>query len=166
MDVYAVGDIATALNVSVSTVRNWTEHPVFEPYLSTLALRTGEYTNAKERKYTLDDLYVLNTISIHKTRLNDWNDVARLLEDGTRERDLPESAMLVLPASSSESFYTLARAQERIAMLERRVQELQDELEAERAKDSRADLHEQIGALKFILKQHSIDAETGKKTED
>jgi hypothetical protein len=71
--------------------------------------------------------------------------------------------MLVFPASSSEAFYTLARAQERIQMLERRIEELETELKEERSRDSRGDLHEQIGVLKFILKKHGINPDTGEE---
>ena len=59
MDVYSVGDISKILNVSVSTIHNWTDNPAFKAYYSTLALRIGEHKTAKERKYTQDDLYVL-----------------------------------------------------------------------------------------------------------
>ncbi len=162
MDVYSVGDIATALGVSVSTVHNWTDNPVFKAYLSTLALRTDDHETAKERKYTQDDLYVLNTISKNKTRTNTWEDVAALLESGERDTDLPASAMLVLPASSSETFYTLARAQERIQNLEQQVSDLKRELEKARDNSERGDLQREIGKLLFMLEMNNINPKTGK----
>lgn len=166
MDTYSVGDIATALNVSVSTVRNWTENKEIEAYLSNMATRKAEYENATERRYTQNDLFVLNTVSSNKNRRTDWEDIAAILARGDLDRDLPETAMLVMSPTSSESFYTLARAQERIQMLERRIKELEDELKVERAKDDRSDLYGQIGVLKFILKQHGINPETGKQDTD
>ena len=162
MDIYSVGDISKILNVSVSTIHNWTDNPAFKVYYSTLALRTGEHEHAKERKYTQDDLYVLNTISKNKSRTNDWVDVAKLLADGHRDTDLPESAMLVLPASSSETFYTLARAQERIQNLEQQIASLKAELSDARSQSERSDLHREIGKLLFILDLNNIDPVTGK----
>lgn len=165
MDTYSVGDIATALQISVSTVRNWTENPTLVPYLSNMATRTGAYTTASDRQYTQNDLYVLNTVNANKTRRTAWEDVATILESGDLNRDLPESAMLVMTPTSSEGFYTLARAQERIQMLEKRIADLEEELRQEREGENRSDLYETIGALKFILKRHGIDPETGEKQD-
>lgn len=172
MDTYSVGDVALALGVSASTVRNWTEQIEFDPYLSNLATRKHEYTNAKERRYTQDDLYVLNTINVHKTRGNDWSDVAILLKDGLRETDLPETAALVLPETRAESFQLLTIARTQIVTLQKQVEDMEVRLQekdklllekSEMVKEEHKDLIEQIGVLKFILKQHGINPETGRK---
>lgn len=160
-EVYTVGEIATALQISVSTVRNWTENELIEGYLSNMATRKGEFKSASERKYTQDDLYVLNTINNNKTRRTEWQDVADILASGERDKDLPESAMLVMAPTSSEVFLNVARAHEKIEMLETRIKELQTELEAERQKDNRADLLKIIGKLEFMLEMNGINPETG-----
>lgn len=165
MDTFSVGDIATALNISVSTVRNWTENTRIEPYLSNMATRKGEYESANDRRYTQNDLYVLNTINANKTRRTSWDKIVSILDTGELNRELPESAMLVMNPTSSETFYTLARAQERIQMLEKRIIDLEAELKSERESDSRSNLYETIGALKFILKRHGINPDTGEKKE-
>ena len=59
MNTYKPGDVATALGVSISSVRNWTAQPEFQEFLSDLAKRIGPHEDAKQREYTLQDLYVL-----------------------------------------------------------------------------------------------------------
>lgn len=174
MDTYTVGDVALALGVSASTIRNWTEQVEFEAYLSTIATRREQYANAKERRYTKDDLTILNTIHVHKTRSNTWADIARLLDNGMRELDLPETAALVLPETRAESFQLLTIARTQITNLQMQVDELSDKLDEKEAKlldttkelmQERGDLYILIGQLQFILKQHDIDPDTGKKKE-
>lgn len=172
MDIFSVGDVALALGVSASTIRNWTEQIEFEPYLSNLATRKEGHEHAKERKYTQDDLYVLNTINVHKTRSNTWDDVAQRLADGLRETDLPETAALVLPETRAESFQLLTIARTQITNLQKQLEEMESRLQekdklllekSEMVKEEHKELIEQIGVLKFILKQHGINSETGKK---
>lgn len=183
MDTYSVGDVVVALGVSSTTVRNWTEQEEFEEYFSSRAKRVGQFKNAKQREYIQEDLYVLNTIRTQKTHRNSWQDVANMLEDGYRDRDLPEAATLVLPETKAETFHLISVARARIETLQKRVEELEDklekkegELQKERAariedierlsvkvvKEDMKDLYKNIGRLEHMLERAGIDPETGR----
>jgi DNA-binding transcriptional MerR regulator len=132
MKAYTVSDAAIALGVSASSIRNWTDNSIFEPFFSDSAARRGPFKNSGQREYTEDDLYVLNTISTHKSRTNDWEDVAAMLQGGYRNRDLPTSAALVLPENRAEVYTALTVAREQISTLETRINDLIGQIEAER----------------------------------
>ena len=187
METYSVGDLIVALGVSSTTVRNWTEQEEFQPYFSSRAKRVNEFENAKQREYTENDLYVLNTIRTKKTHRNSWDDVASMLEDGYRDRDLPEAAALVLPETKAESFHLISVARAQIENLQQQVEGLQGELEETKAqlekerqarmddierlsvkvvKEDMKDLFKMIGRLEHMLEQAGIDPETGKPIED
>ena len=187
MELYSVGDVVVALGVSSTTVRNWTEQEEFQPYFSSRAKRTAEFNNAKQREYTQDDLYVLNTIRTQKKHRNTWDDVAEMLEDGFRDEELPESAALVLPETRSEAFHLISVARAQIESLQQRVEDLEVQLEQERqklieeqegrrqdierlsvhvVKEDMKDLYKSIGRLEHMLEQAGIDPITGKKTSD
>ncbi|GAB5426315.1 MAG: hypothetical protein Crog4KO_34620 [Crocinitomicaceae bacterium] len=186
MDIFSVGDLVVALGVSSTTIRNWTEQEEFQVYLSSRAKRTGEFESAKQREYTQEDLYVLNTIRIQKTHRNSWDDVADMLSDGYRNRDLPEAAALVLPETKAETFHLITVARAQIEGLQKRVEELEDEVESSQAqlekerqarikdierlsvtvvKEDMKDLYKMIGRLEHMLERAGIDPETGKPTD-
>lgn len=175
MATLTVGEVATAIQLSPSTIRNYTEHLILQPYLSHTATRIEAYKGAKERLYTMEDVYVLNTVKLHKTRHNSWQDIARLLEDGVREQDLPEAAMLVMPETRADSFQMMTLARQQVKALQDENEKLEEQLDEqrelhrndiERLIQQQSDLHEQIGALKFILKMHKIDQKTGNKVDE
>lgn len=70
MKTYTPGEIAVVIGVSASSIRNWTEQEELQPYLSDMATRRNDFEHAKQREYTIEDLYVLNTIAKAKTRHN------------------------------------------------------------------------------------------------
>jgi DNA-binding transcriptional MerR regulator len=173
-----VGDVVVALGISSSTVRNWTELDVIQKHLSDQATRRGDFTHAKQREYTESDLYILNTLRTQKTRLNSWEDVASILQDGYLDRDLPASSALVLPETKAETFQLLTIARTEIENLRKQVEKLEDELTTEREErrqdverlsqqkvDDVAQLHHTIGRLEILLEQAGIDPKTGKPQE-
>ena len=187
MDTFSIGDVVVALGVSSTTVRNWTEQEEFKPYFSSRAKRVEEFANAKQREYLQEDLYVLNTIRTQKHHRNSWADVALMLEDGFRDRDLPESSMLVLPETKAESFHLISVARTQIDSLQKRVEELEEQLKSangvlEREREARLrdierlsvkvvkedmkDLFKSIGRLEHMLEQAGINPETGKLFDD
>lgn len=186
METYSVGDIIIALNISSTTVRNWTDHAEFRVFFSSRAKREREFENAKQREYTEDDLHVLNTIRTQKTHKNSWEDVAVMLADGFRDKELPESSVLVMPETRGEAFQLISVARAQIDTLQKRVEELEGELKskeqalsAEReariqdierlavkmVREDMKDLYKTIGRLEYILKQAGIDPEIGKQLE-
>ena len=97
MDLKGIGDVAVAVGVSEGTIRNWTDEGKIRELLSQTATRTGSYENAKERRYTIDDIYILHTINIQKNRNNTWADVIEYIKTNGPNTDLPASASLILP---------------------------------------------------------------------
>ena len=129
MKTYTPGEIAVAIGVSSSSIRNWTEQEELQPYLSDMAVRKNSYENAKQREYTLEDLYVLNTIAKAKTRHNSWQDVADFLADGNLYKDLPPSAALVMQETAAEGFADKIMLHQRVEFLETAVRERDSEIE-------------------------------------
>lgn len=171
MKTYKPGDIATALGVSISSIRNWTELPEFQEFLSDMAKREGTFSGAKQREYTQQDLYVMNTITKQKNRFNSWEDVANYLREGNLDTDLPVSAALVQPMTVAEGFAdaiilrqqlemmtkSLSAAEGEIDFLRRRLDEVREE-EQEKARsredrlyDTIVELSKQIARLELKL---------------
>ena len=171
MKTYKPGDIATALGVSISSIRNWTDQQEFQEFLSDLAKREGSYTHAKQREYTQQDLYVLNTIAQQKTRFNAGEDVAQYLRDGNLDTELPPSAALVQPATAAESFAdaimlrqqidmlvkSLSEAKEEVDYLRKRLDEVREEEQIksrdreEKLRDEIIELNRQMARLEFRI---------------
>jgi hypothetical protein len=122
MNTYKPGDIATALGISISSIRNWTDQPEFQEFLSDLAKREGAHVNAKQREYTQQDLYVLNTIS-------PWADVADYLQAGNLDTDLPASAALVQPMTVAEGFADAIMLRQQIDLLAKSLSDAEDEID-------------------------------------
>jgi DNA-binding transcriptional MerR regulator len=179
MKTYKPGDIATALGVSISSIRNWTAQPEYQEFLSDIAKRTGTYENAKQREYTQQDLYVLNTISKQKNRFNDWEDVAKYLQEGNLDTDLPASSALVTPMTAAEGFAdaimlrqqidTLAKsltdAEEEVEHLRERVDEVRQE-ERDRATTREDKLHQAIVDLNRQIARLELRVEIMKEGQD
>ena len=164
MKTYTPGEIASVIGVSASSIRNWTEQAELQPYLSDMAVRRNDHEHAKQREYTLEDLYVLNTIAKAKTRHNSWQDVADFLEDGNIYKDLPASAALVMQETAAEGFADKIMLHQRIEFLEitirdqeaeieqlrQRVEEVRNE-ERDEAKAERAELQSTINDLNRLI---------------
>ena len=80
------------MGVSAKTISNWTDQPELAPYFSAPARASD--IESTQRDYSTDDILVINTIRLTKTRQNTWRDVAKILSSGHREMELPLSATL------------------------------------------------------------------------
>jgi DNA-binding transcriptional MerR regulator len=129
MKTYTPGEIGVAIGVSASSIRNWTEQEELQPYLSDMAVRRNNHEYAKQREYTLEDLYVLNTIAKAKTRHNTWQEVADFLKEGNLYKDLPASAALVMQETAAEGFADKIMLHQRIEFLETTIRERDSEIE-------------------------------------
>ena len=176
MKLYSTGEIAAALNVSVGSIRNWTSEPSIESHLSQSATRTGPYAQAKERSYTENDLYVMNTIHKHKTRLNTWEDLANMLVNGDLDTALPPSAALIFQPSAAESFadalvlrQQLLAAAETIERLEAELRETRHEATEqvkaarEESRERESELYRTIGRLEAQVEMLRERLEDGTK---
>ena len=164
MKTYTPGEIAIAIGVSSSSIRNWTEQDELQSYLSDMAVRRNDYEHAKQREYTIEDLYVLNTIAKAKSRHNTWQDVADLLEEGNIYKDLPASAALVMQETAAEGFADKIMLHQRIEFLETTIRDQEAEIdqlsqhvkevrneEREIAKSERAELQSTINDLNRLI---------------
>lgn len=179
MKTYTPGEIAIAIGVSASSIRNWTEQEELQPYLSDMAVRRNDYEHAKQREYTIEDLYVLNTIAKAKTRHNSWQDVADFLGDGNLYKDLPASAALVMQETAAEGFADKIILHQRIEFLETAVRERDAEIEQLRqrveevrseerdaAKSERAELQTAINDLNRLIGKLEAQIEMLKENQD
>lgn len=85
------GKIAKSMGVDVKTIANWVVHPALQSFFSSGASKTEQ----AQRDFNESDLLVLNTIRAQRARNTDWLEIARILESGEREVELPPEAMLV-----------------------------------------------------------------------
>jgi DNA-binding transcriptional MerR regulator len=159
------GEVAKMMGVSVKTVTNWTDQEELSQFFSVPA-RASEIESA-QRDYSTDDIYVLNTIRLIKTRQNSWRDVSKILASGHRETELPLSATMaktLSPLDQAASMMVLkAERDTALAQLEDatfEIERLRKELENERERGQRmineehdksaktlADLYKLVGRL-------------------
>ena len=183
MKTYSPGEIASAIGVSASSIRNWTEQAELQAYLSDMAVRRNQYESAKQREYTLEDLYVLNTIAKAKTRHNSWQDVADFLEDGNlydaNNVGLVHHVNQALRETAAEGFADKIILHQRIEFLESALRDQEAEIEQLRkrveevrkserdmAKTERAELQTTINELNRTIGKLEAQIEMLKDEED
>jgi DNA-binding transcriptional MerR regulator len=142
-----------------------------------MAVRRNNYENAKQREYTTEDLYVLNTIGRAKSRHNTWQDVADYLATGNLYKDLPASAALVMQETAAEGFAdkimlhqrieflesTLREQEAEIELLSQRVEEVRSE-EREMARTERTEMQQTINGLNRLIGKLEAQIEMLKKS--
>lgn len=156
------GDVARALDVTRKTVANWTTIPDLRPFFSEGAMRGADEGQTSQRDFNEADLYVLNTIRVHKTRTNTWSDVARLLKEGKREMELPATALLMESISPVEQMQMLMVARKDLEIMRARNEDLEAQLEKSEAEkgDLREEIRKldrQIAVLEYRLEQAEGD---------
>lgn len=133
------GELAKLLGVADQTLLNWMKQPEIKALFSREAL--GE-AGSVQRIYTDEDAVLLNTIrDLRANGINDWQEIAKLLADGMRQREFPKNALItdtrVIPVPMAEQATQLAQVvQERDSAMER-VVELTQQLDEERAERRR-----------------------------
>jgi DNA-binding transcriptional MerR regulator len=133
------GELAKMMGLNPKTITNWTDQEDLSRFFTPEAKSEGDGTGS-QRDYSMDDVLVINTIRVHKTRQNTWRDVAVLLDTGHRETDLPLSANLtktISPADQiaqvmvikAERDTALAQLQDSLFEIDRLRKEIKDERE-------------------------------------
>lgn len=94
-----IGDVASMLNVSGQTIRNWLKNDELKGLFSDGASPLP----GKQHEFTVEDVQLLNSIySITNTGNYDWRSIAENLKSGWRERQLPtRAAMADVPNESA-----------------------------------------------------------------
>lgn len=148
------GEVAKMMGLNPKTITNWTDQTDLNSFFTEGACRNSE--TSSQRDYTDDDVLVINTIRVHKTRQNTWSDVAKILSTGHRETDLPITASLTktispadqlasLMAIKAERDTALAQLQDATFEIERLREELKD------SNKDMIDLHRQIARLELRI---------------
>lgn len=146
------------MGLNPKTITNWTDQDDLSVFFTEEARRNDE--TSSQREYSEEDVMVINTIRIHKTRQNTWRDVAKVLATGHREADLPITATLTKTISPADQVAAMmlikaerdtALAQLEDAMFE--IERLRHELKEQREDANREiiDLNRQIARLELRL---------------
>lgn len=152
------GEVAKMMGLNPKTITNWTDQDDLSVFFTEEARRNDE--TSSQREYSEEDVMVINTIRIHKTRQNTWRDVAKILATGHRETDLPITATLTKTISPADQVAAMmlikaerdtALAQLEDAMFE--IERLRHELKEQREDANREiiDLNRQIARLELRL---------------
>lgn len=148
------GEVAKMMGVSSTTIANWTDQPELTEFFS-IPARASDPGSA-QRDYSSDDILVLNTIRLVKTRNNSWRDVAAILLTGHREDELPISATLTKSISPADQVVQLMRitnerdsARAQLKDAQEEITRLRKELESERGKTP--ELYKEIGRLEHTV---------------
>lgn len=161
---YRSGDVAKMLNVTRKTIANWTDAPELQPYLTEGARGQGGRTTG-QREFTMQDVYILNTVRSNKTRTNTWADIAAIVaEEANWNTNLPPSAFLVETISPAEQMQALMVAQKDLEVARAHIEQLERQLDASRLDEKEAQkeiirLNRQIAVLEYRLEQAEADDE-------
>lgn len=147
--------VATLLGLDPKTITNWTNHELLSKFFSEPAKKSGG-----ERSYSEADLLVLNTIRVAREDNTEWVEIAKMLDGGYRDADLPPTALLADSTAVLSQYNKLSLAIARAEQLEVQLKELQ-ELRRE-DQEAIGDLREEIGMLKGFLRSNGLDPKTGK----
>lgn len=159
-----VGKVADMLGVDSKTILNWTDRPDLNGFFSEDARGLGRTMG---RDYTESEIVLLNTIRTERQKNTAWSDIARLLNAGVRDTDLPPSALLVDSPAPLVQFGKLQQLQAYVEALEAQVEQLQEEkrlLQSQKDKEiervlresaqREGELREHIGELKAMLRMY------------
>lgn len=148
---YRVSDVARMFKRSRQRISEWVKNEDVAEFFSSTARRLDGETQSE---FTLEDLYVFNSIARMVGQHVKWKTIASNLRTGWRDRDLPDTAMLIKPAPQTPSqvetiarlavttdqnkqqVTTITKLEARISVLQDTIHELEQEvkrLEIEKA---------------------------------
>ena len=167
------GEVAKMMGLNPKTITNWTDQDDLAPYFSEDARRDDG--SGGQREYLEEDILVINTIRIHKTRQNTWRDVAKILETGHREVDMPITATLTKSISPADQVAAMmlikaerdtALAQLQDSMFE--IERLRKELKEQREDSGKEiiELNRQIARLELRLEMITEELKKAKKDDE
>lgn len=130
------GKAADILGVDQKTILNWTDRPEFAEFFSEDARGKGRTMG---RDYTEVEVVILNTIRKERQKNTTWSDIARLLENGTRDTDLPPNALLVDSTTPLAQYGKMQQMQLQIDNLTAELKRVSDDMQRQ-AEQSRQDL--------------------------
>lgn len=173
------GKVAKAFGIDRKTVSNWTDMSQLKKFFTSEA----QGINRTQRDYLEPDLLVINTIRVMRNKSMDWDEIAKVLESGERERELPPSAMLVETTAPIAQYgrivelqTSLESAEEQIELLQEEVEHLRDQLqrrvdtvrdqERQKASDREQQLLDEIIKLNRQMARLEVRMEMLQENED
>ena len=167
------GEVAKMMGLNPKTITNWTDQEDLMFYFSDEARRDDG--SGSQREYIEDDIFVINTIRVHKTRQNTWRDVAKILATGHRETDLPITATLTKTISPADQVAAMmlikaerdtALAQLQDSMFE--IDRLRKEIKEQRDESNKEiiELNRQIARLELRLEMISDELRKSKTNDE
>lgn len=127
------GDVAKMFNMAARTVNDWTEREELSEFFSDSAKRVN--TDSVHRYYDMDDVHVVHTVlRLRRNQNMSWDEIADVLQSGTRYTDLPASAALVETITPAEHFTQLTKLKSEYDALQVQHQNALAELEGLRHK--------------------------------
>ncbi len=160
------GEVAKMMGLNPKTITNWTDQTDLAVFFSTGA--RGLDGTLSQRDYTDEDVLVINTIRINKTRRNTWKDVAKLLAAGHRDDEFPVTATLAKSVTSADHvIMQMALRAERdtaLAQLEDAYLEIDRLRQQDKNRQQEIiELHKLIARLEYRLEQ---DQEAQEQEDD
>lgn len=147
------GKVAKILGVDPKTIINWTDAPELVPFFTQGAKGIG----LTQRHFSDDDLMVLNTIRSMRTTNRPWDEIAGAIADGTRIKDLPDSALTVESSTPILQYAKIAQLNAQLESAQRQVSELQQQVAALRRENE--DMHKTLGARVERLLREAAERE-------
>ena len=161
------GKVAKLLGVDPNTITDWVTRDQFTRFFSIDAHAEGK---GVQRTFNESDVLVLNTIRTGRSKNQSWDEIAKELESGTRELDLPPSALMVETTAPIAQYGKIQAYEARIDLLEQQIHDMGErhieELEILRTErddwiERAGELREEIGMLKALLKMEQQRNEDG-----
>src|SRR5262249_39327111 len=119
------GKVADMLGVDQKTILNWTDRPEFEEFFSDDAKGLGRTMG---RDYTEVEVVILNTIRTERQKNTTWSDIARLLKTGTRDTELPPTALLVDSPAPLVQYGKMQQVQAQLEAALAEIEHLREEM--------------------------------------
>jgi MerR-like DNA binding protein len=149
------GKVADMLGVDQKTILNWTDRLEFSEFFSPDAKGLGR---SMGRDYTEVEIVVLNTVRTERQKNTDWTDIARLLQSGVRDTDLPPSALTVDSPAPLVQYAKMQQLQTEVNFLERENVRLQDDMK--RLRDDYRQLQQEKNVeIDRVVSQKQIEME-------
>jgi DNA-binding transcriptional MerR regulator len=147
------GKVADMLGVDQKTILNWTDRPEFTQFFSEDARGLGRTMG---RDYTEVEVVILNTIRTERQKNTAWSDIARLLESGTRDTELPPNALLVDTTTPLAQYGKMQQMQLQIDNLTAELERVHEEMRQQEEK-WRQELREKDAQIERVQNEKNTE---------
>lgn len=146
------GQAAKLFGVDNKTITDWVDR--FAEFFTEPAKKDGRI----QRKYEVEDLYVLNTIRSERSQSTEWGEIQAKLASGYRDLTMPPQYTNIEGERAIAVYAELSGLKLQLETERQEKERLRQELQAEREKNSQ--LNREVGkwqALYEMLKDQNND---------